>query len=57
MKLIRKTAARERLGGISHWSIHNKMKNDPRFPKPVRLGKLTAFVESELDAYIELLGC
>ena len=42
-------------GGVS--STWAKVRNDPAFPKPVKIGGITGFIESELDAYLEKKVC
>lgn len=37
---------------ISRAGFYNLLKDDPTFPKLVRMGRATRVVESQLDAYI-----
>lgn len=52
MKILRVKAVGERLG-YAVPSIWRKAKDEPDFPKPVRVGpKCTGWLESEVDEYI-----
>jgi predicted DNA-binding transcriptional regulator AlpA len=48
---------RERWGGCSHMLIERRLRNDPDFPKPVRLGGgekgsgWRFFDEAEIESY------
>jgi len=43
---------RERYGGRSHMWVERKLKNDPRFPKPIKLGGRWRFFDlDEIEAY------
>ena len=51
-RILRIEAAQE-LTGLRKTMFDDKRKNDPRFPKPVKLSKRAiGFLESEIDAYI-----
>lgn len=53
-RLITRQAFRERLGGCGRTAFWKMEKNDPRFPRPVRVGEgLERFAEDEVDAFIE----
>ena len=57
MKLLRFRPACEKLG-YTRSTFYRVMKEDPEFPKPIETtpdGKIIAFLETELDRYIELL--
>jgi hypothetical protein len=41
----------ERYGGRSHMWLERRLKNDPRFPRPVKVGRLRFFELSKLEAY------
>lgn len=52
MKIIRDVAVAEKLG-TSTTTVWRKSKNEPDFPKPVRLSDaITGWLESEVDDYI-----
>lgn len=41
--------------GVSRRTVHRRMRDDPDFPKPIRLtARMLLFKRSELDAYFEL---
>lgn len=43
---------RDRWGGVSHMFIERKIKEDPRFPKPQKLGSTIRFFRiDEVEAY------
>lgn len=46
--------ARLGIGGTA--TVYRRIKDDPRFPKPVKLGRLTRFVDAEVSRYIEELA-
>jgi predicted DNA-binding transcriptional regulator AlpA len=41
----------ERYGGRSAMWLWRRLKNDPRFPRPLKIGNRSHFEVSELDAY------
>lgn len=42
--------------GIGVSSVWNRAKNDPKFPKPFRIGaRTTVWAKSDLDAYAEAM--
>lgn len=42
-----------RMLSLSRSSIYNRLKDDPSFPRPRRIGKLTRFMRSELIQWAE----
>ncbi|MGC2409384.1 MAG: DNA-binding protein [Methyloceanibacter sp.] len=46
---------RDRYGGKSQMWLWRRLKYDPRFPRPLIIGKRQHFAEDELDAYDEAL--
>lgn len=44
-----------RYGGRSHMWLERKLKQDPKFPKPRRSGRLRFFKISELEEYEQAL--
>lgn len=38
---------------LSRSSIYNRLKDDPSFPRPRRIGKLTRFMRNELVQWAE----
>lgn len=52
-RLIRRAEV-ERLTGLSRSTIYGRLRDDPDWPRPVRLGpNCVAWVESEVHAYIK----
>jgi prophage regulatory protein len=52
MKLLRPKEVAERIGA-SRQSVWRWSKEDPTFPRPVRMGKnATAFIQEEIDEWI-----
>ncbi|MCO5976805.1 helix-turn-helix transcriptional regulator [Ideonella oryzae] len=52
-ELIRPAAAATRYS-LSRRTLGRRMKDDPTFPRPIRLGsRVVLFKRSELDAYFE----
>ena len=51
MKILRVDHVAERIGG-SRALVWRKAKDEPDFPKPVKIGGITGWVESEIDGYI-----
>lgn len=45
-----------RLGIRGHATVYRRIKDDPRFPQPVKIGKLTRFVDADVSRYIEELA-
>lgn len=41
----------ERWSGISHMTLERRIKKDPKFPRPKRLGRLRIFEIAEVEAY------
>jgi predicted DNA-binding transcriptional regulator AlpA len=41
----------DRWGGISTMTIERKLKDDPNFPRPRRLGRLRVFDIPEIETY------
>ncbi|MFT4046950.1 MAG: AlpA family phage regulatory protein [Solimonas sp.] len=50
------TDTRDALGLRSRQAIYDLMRRDPSFPKPVKLGRRTYFVEGEIVRYLEALA-
>lgn len=50
-RLLSVRRAAEKLSRSRSW-VWEKAKNDPSFPKPIRLGGEPVFLEHELDHYI-----
>lgn len=44
------------LGGISTPTIYRHIKSLPGFPRPVKIGASTRFLQSDVDAYIYQLA-
>ena len=44
------------LGGISRATLYRHLKALADFPKPLKIGKLTRFRESEVQAYIRAIS-
>lgn len=42
-----------RMLSLSRSSIYNRLKDDPSFPRPRRIGKLTRFMRNELVEWAE----
>lgn len=42
-----------RMLSLSRSSIYNRLKDDPSFPRPRRIGKLARFMRSELVQWAE----
>lgn len=42
------------IGGTA--TIYRRIKSDPNFPQPVKIGKLTRFIAAEVSQYIEHLA-
>lgn len=42
-----------RMLSLSRSSIYNRLKDDPSFPRPRRIGKLTRFMRNELVQWAE----
>lgn len=51
-KCLAPTKARAKLADRGNTWLWDKVKNDPKFPKPIYLGGRPVFLEHELDAYI-----
>lgn len=45
-----------RLGIRGNATVYRRLKDDPRFPRPVKIGKLTRFVDTDVTRYIEELA-
>jgi hypothetical protein len=41
----------ERWGGLSHMFVERRLREDPNFPKPQRLGRLRVFDVPTIEAY------
>lgn len=39
--------------GCSNATFHRHFRNDPEFPKPVRLGASFGYLRDEVDTYLE----
>ena len=51
-EFIRTAQLRKRWGGCSHMFVERRLKSDPTFPKPVKLGgKLRLWDLDEVEAY------
>lgn len=51
---LRLDAARMYIGGVSPATFFRYMKNDPDFPKGIKLSqRCTVFRKSDLDAYLQ----
>lgn len=48
--LIDIATLKARLGIRGNATIYRRIKDDPRFPRPVKIGKLTRFVEADVRA-------
>jgi predicted DNA-binding transcriptional regulator AlpA len=53
-RLLRRRKAAERLG-VCERTLDRESQRNPDFPKPIKIGPLVCFVESEIDAYVEKL--
>jgi predicted DNA-binding transcriptional regulator AlpA len=42
----------DKLSRKKSWT-YDRIKNDPTFPRPIHLGKRKAFIESQVDAWVE----
>ena len=51
-KLLTIPQLAEALGGLSRATIYRHINELPGFPKPVKVGALTRFRESEVQAFI-----
>lgn len=47
---------KKRLGIRGNATVYRRIKDDPRFPRPVKIGKLTRFVDAEVSRFIEELA-
>lgn len=55
-QLIDIKSLKAKLGIGGNATVYRHIKNDPHFPKPVKVGRLTRFVDAEVDSYIERLA-
>lgn len=58
-RLLRRTDVQERLS-IGRTTLYGRLdprspRYDPAFPRPVRMGSSIAFVEREIDEYVQTL--
>ena len=42
---------RQRYGNVSHMWLERRLKNDPAFPRALKLGRLRFFDEAELERW------
>lgn len=54
--LIDITNLKARLGIRGNATIYRRIKDDPRFPRPLKICKLTRFVDADVTRYIEELA-
>jgi predicted DNA-binding transcriptional regulator AlpA len=54
--LIDITTLKARLGIGGSATVYRRIKDDPHFPRPIKLGKLTRFIDAEVGQYIEHLA-
>lgn len=52
-RLLSTKEFRSALGGMSPSTMYRHIETEPGFPKPVKVGMLTRFRESELTKYID----
>ena len=45
-----------RLGIGGNATVYRRIRSDPHFPRPVKIGKLTRFIDAEVSRYIEHLA-
>lgn len=45
-----------RLGIRGNATVYRRIKDDPRFPRPVKIHKLTRFIDADVTRYIEHLA-
>lgn len=55
-RLIDIPTLKERLGIRGNATVYRRIKDDPRFPRPVKVGNLTRFVDADVTRYIEELA-
>jgi predicted DNA-binding transcriptional regulator AlpA len=53
--LITTREARRRAGNIGRTQEYKRIKEDPDWPRPVWNGGIRAYVEAEIEAYLEKL--
>lgn len=41
---------------VSRTSLYDNVFTDPRFPKPLKIGKLSLWRQADIDEYVELLA-
>ena len=56
LRLIDIQSLKAKLGIGGNATVYRHINNDPHFPKPVKVGRLTRFVDAEVDSYIEQLA-
>ena len=54
-QLIDIESLKTKLGIGGSATVYRRIRDDPHFPKPVKIGRLTRFVDAEVDSYIERL--
>ena len=54
--LLRSRSVRERYDNASAIWLWRRCRDDPRFPKPVKIGNRNYWYEDELQAYEKALG-
>jgi prophage regulatory protein len=52
MRVLRLPALQEKLG-LRHSAVYQRLRDDPSFPKPIRLGgRAVGWVEDEIDEWL-----
>jgi len=52
MRILRDTQTADKCGWRGRSTVWYKVKTDPDFPRPVKIGGITGWIESEIDAYL-----
>lgn len=47
---------RIKLGNQSKQGIYERMKKDPRFPRPLKIGRRSIWIAEEVDEYLDSLA-
>lgn len=55
-RLLSDQELREKLGGIARITLYRLRRDDPRFPRQVKVRDLNRTFEDELDSYLELIA-
>jgi predicted DNA-binding transcriptional regulator AlpA len=55
-RLLSDQEIRERMGGIARVTLYRLRRDDPRFPKQIKVRDLSRTLESEFESYLELIA-